>query len=465
MDTATVAGAAGRIAARVDRLPLTWLQWRLALVSQIFWGVIIAADGVPAKLYPFTWGPRHAFGETALSILLAMQFGVGILVGEYLIGLAADLWGRRRALLLSTLLMALLFWPTALTDSFPLLLLFYGLSAIGMGGVLSTNVVYMGEIVPPRDRGRVMLASQILAITVYGVLGNVPGLLWIPSHTDWYIYCFSIVALVVLVPLAIWALPESPRWLEAHGRHAEAEAITAAFEAETRRRTGMATLPEPDYAAYAVPVATQVPVKELFRGRYRGRSIMLLAAWILGYSGIVYGFLGFLPLLLKTMGFNADQTFAVLLISSAGGGAVGLGFCALLNERVERRKTILVAALVHLASLAWLYASGPSTAMTTVLITVACGAETVWLFSMYNFTAASYPTRLRATGTGMTDGVGHLGAIFGPIVAGALFTATGGIGHLGWFAYITIPGAVIPAALVAWFGIDQRRAILEQISR
>jgi MFS family permease len=462
---ATISAGSGRIAARVDRLPLTWLQWRLALISQIFWGVIIAADGVPAKLYPFTWGPRHAFGEGALSVLLAMQFGVGILIGEYLIGIAADLWGRRRALLLSTLCMALLFWPTALTDRFPLLLLFYGLSSIGMGGVLSTNVVYMGEIVPPRDRGRVMLASQILAIAVYGVLGNVPGLLWIPSHTDWYIYCFSIVALVVLVPLALWGMPESPRWLEAHGRHSEAEAVISSFEAETRRRTGLAVLPEPDYAAYVVPVATHVPVGELFRGQYRGRSIMLLVAWILGYSGIVYGFLGFLPLLLRTMGFNVDQTFAVLLISSAGGGALGLALCALLNERVERRKTIFVAALVHLASMALLYAIAHGPIETTILITIACGAETVWLFSMYNFTAASYPTRLRATGTGLTDGVGHLGAIFGPIVAGALFTATSGIGHLGWFAYITLPGAVIPAALVAWFGSDQRKAILEQISR
>ena len=463
MEAANVA-AAGRIAARMDRLPLTWMQWRLALISQIFWGVIIAADGVPAKLYPFTWGPRHAFGETALSILLAMQFGVGILIGEYLIGIAADRWGRKRALLLSTLAMALLFWPTALTNNFPLLLLFYGLSAMGMGGVLSTNVVYMGEIVPPRDRGRVMLASQVLAVAVYGILGNVPGLLWIPNHTDWYIYFFSIVALIVLVPLALFALPESPRWLEAHGRHDEAETIVGSMEAETRRRCGIQSLPEPDYASYEVPVAKHVPVGELFRGRYRQRSIMLLVAWILGYSGIVYGFLGFLPLLLKTMGMNADQTFAVLLVSSAGGGALGLALCAVLGERVERRKTIFVATLVHLASLAILYAASPGFEWSTILITVACGAETIWLFSMYNFTAASYPTRLRATGTGLTDGVGHLGAIFGPIIAGALFTATGHIGHLGWFAYITIPGSVIPGALVAFFGIDQRRAILEQIS-
>ena len=174
-------GSAGRIAARIDRLPLTWAQWRLALISQVFWGVIIAADGIPAKVYPFVWMPRHAFGMAAFSILLAIQFGVGILVGEYLIGMVADRWGRRTALLLSTLVIALLMWPTALTDDIGLLMLFFGLSALGLGGVLSTNVVYMGEIIPPRERGRVMLGSQVLAIAVFGVLSNVPAILWIPG--------------------------------------------------------------------------------------------------------------------------------------------------------------------------------------------------------------------------------------------------------------------------------------------
>jgi MFS family permease len=88
----------------------------------------------------------------------------------------------------------------------------------------------------------------------------------------------------------------------------------------------------------------------------------------------------------------------------------------------------------------------------------------VLLFNLYNYTAASYPTRLRATGVGLTDGVGHLGAVFGPIVAGALFAATTSAGFAGWYAYITVPGALIPALLVAWFGINQRRAILEHIS-
>ncbi len=454
----------GRIAARIDRLPLTWMQWRLALVSQVFWGIIIAADGIPARVYPFIWGPRHDFGSLAFTILLAMQFGVGILIGEYLIGIVSDRWGRRAALLASSLAMALLLWPTALTSNFYVLLLFFGLSAIGMGGVLSTNVVYMGEIVPPKDRSRVMLASQILAIVVFGALGNVPAILWIPSNYALYIWFYSIVTVLVLVPLAIWAMPESPRWLEAHGRHAEAERITVSMEAECLRRSGLPRLPEPDFAKYAVPVTTHVPMRELLRGEYGRRTIILLIAWVLGYSGIVYGLYGFQPAILRGYGLDADQTFAVILVSAVIGGGVGLALCSLIGEAMERRNVILLAALVNIAALATFYFYH-SLAASFVLMAIIVGGETAWLFSMYNYTAASYPTRLRATGTGLTDGFGHLGSIFGPIVAGALFTATATAGYAGWFLYITIPGALIPAVLVAWLGINQRRAILEQISR
>jgi MFS family permease len=462
LDTAPSPKGVGRIAARIDRLPLTWVQWRLALITQVFWGVIIAADGIPAKLYPFVWGPRHSFGALAFSILLAMQFGVGILIGEYLIGMAADRWGRRTALLLSSLAVALPLWPTALTDSFPLLLLFFGLSSIGMGGVLATNVVYMGEIVPPKDRGRVMLASQVLAVLVYGALGNIPGIFWVPAHYDWFIYLFTVVPLVVLVPLALW-MPESPRWLEAHGHHDKAERVLESMEAETLTRSGLSSLPDPDYASYAVPVNRHVPMRELFTGAYGSRTILLLVAWIIGYSGIVYGYSGLLPVVLRSFGFTAQQTFGALLAAAVGGGCLGLAICALIGEAIERRVMIMAASILFTGAMVILYFAHTIVA-AYVLSAVTWGTMVVWLFNMYNYTAAAYPTRLRATGVGLTDGLGHLGSIFGPMVAAWLFASTAFIGHAGWYVYVTIPGALLPSLLIGWRGINQRQAILEQIS-
>jgi putative MFS transporter len=365
--------------------------------------------------------------------------------------------------LLSSLAIGLLLWPTALTDNFYLLLLFFGLSSIGMGGVLAVNVVYMGEIVPPKRRGGVMLASQILAVGMFGLLGNLPAVFWVPSHYQWYIYLFSVVALGVLAPLAIWAMPESPRWLEAHGHHDRAERVTSVLEAECLRRSRLIAMPEPEYAKYSVPVTEHVPLRQMLRGQYGQRTILLLIVWTLAYSGMFYGFGGYEPSVLHAFGLTAGQTFAVILVSTIFGGGVGLAISSLLGESVERRSTILVAALINFTAL-WAFYFVHTVATSFILLTLSWGAAMVLLFNLYNYTAASYPTRLRATGMGSTDGVGHLGAVFGPIVAGALFAATASSAFVGWFAYITIPGALIPAFLVAWFGINQRRAILEQIS-
>jgi MFS family permease len=199
----------GRIAARIDRLPLTWTQWRLALLTQFFWGLIVSVDGTPAKLYPFVWGPRHDFGLTAFSVLLAIGNGLGIIIGEYLVSLVSDRWGRRTAMILSSLLVSLLLWPTALTDNYALLMLFFFLSSFGIGGIISTSVVYMGELVSPRQRGRIMLASQIVAVVLFGLLGNLPSLFWVPANYQWVIYLYSFLSFIFVVPITLWPIFDS----------------------------------------------------------------------------------------------------------------------------------------------------------------------------------------------------------------------------------------------------------------
>jgi MFS family permease len=452
----------GRIAARIDRLPLTWVQWRLAILTQFFWGIIVAVDGTPAKLYPFVWGPQHDFGLGAFSVLLAIGNGLGIIIGEYLISLVSDRFGRRTAMIVSSLFVALLLWPTALTDNYGLLMLFFFLSSFGIGGIISTTVVYMGELVSPQYRGRVMPASQIMAVEVLGLLGNLPALFWVPAHYQWFIYLLSFLSFIIVTPLTLWTMPESPRWLEAHGRHAQAERVMDRLERACLRRSRQTSLPEPDYSRYLVPVTEHVPMGQMLRGEYGRRTILLLIVWILLYSG-GYGFVGYEPSILHTFHLNSSLTFAVLLVSIMLGVGIGLALSSWLGERVERRQTIFGFALVNIAAL-WLFFAFHAIVLTFVLITFAFGAQLALVFNLYNYSAACYPTRLRTTGVGMTDGLGHIGAVVGPIIAGALYAATAGIGFIGWFAFITIPGALIPALLLVSLGINQRRAILEQIS-
>ncbi len=138
----------------------------------------------------------------------------------------------------------------------------------------------------------------------------------------------------------------------------------------------------------------------------------MLIAWILGYGGMIYGFGGYETLMLRGFGLTSEQAFGVIWSPPPLGGGGGLAICAMLGEAVERRIIILASAVVTAAALSALYFAH-TVLQSYVLVTLSWGATEVWLFSMYNYTAASYPTRLRATGTGLTDGVGHLGAVFG----------------------------------------------------
>ena len=81
----------GHIAARIDRLPLTRVQWQLAILVEITWGFIIFdTDGIGARLYPFVWRPNHIIDIVQYAVIQALQVGAGILLGVYIMSWVAE---------------------------------------------------------------------------------------------------------------------------------------------------------------------------------------------------------------------------------------------------------------------------------------------------------------------------------------------------------------------------------------
>src|SRR6478735_1981146 len=68
----------GVMAARIDRLPLTRVQWQLAILVEVTWGFIIFdTDGIGARLYPFVWRPNHIIDVYQYAVIQALQVGAG----------------------------------------------------------------------------------------------------------------------------------------------------------------------------------------------------------------------------------------------------------------------------------------------------------------------------------------------------------------------------------------------------
>ena len=459
--TAAPPGAVrGHIAARIDRLPLTRLHWRLAILVEITWGFIIFdTDGIGARLYPFVWRPNHIINIDEYAVIQALQVGLGILLGVYLMSWVADRYGRRPAMLLATLLGGLCIWPFAYVTDFWAMVFLSVLSTLGVGGIVATHSVYLSELTSTAIRNKVLLASQgVTALVAVSV--NLLAFWLIPAHWQWFLWISALALVVILLPLLYGTLPESPRWLEARGRHEDAERVMALLEERCRRASGE-ELPPPDTEPHMVVVAEKGAWMEIFTNPlYRGRTIVVLICWLLGYAGLIYGSGAFFPVYMVDHGGNAHFVFLTIAVAYAV-VFVAFQINARIAEHIERRDVLFSMGLLFAAAWVVIYLV-PNLWVVAAFYCVGRVGTGLWLFNLYNYTAVSYPTRIRAIAFAWTDGLGHLGAWGGVTLLGPLYAW--GPNHLGWILWILIPGAVIPALVIRFFGIKQSSLRLEHVS-
>jgi MFS family permease len=450
----------GHVAARIDRLPLTRVQWQLAIMVEITWGFIIFdTDGIGARLYPFVWRPNHIIDVYQYAVIQALQVGAGILLGVYLMSWVADRYGRRPAILLATLLGGICIWPFAYVTNFWGMVVLSVLSTLGVGGIVATHSVYLSEMISPVARNKVLLASQgVTALVAVSV--NLLAFWLIPGQWQAFLWVSATIEIVVLLPWLYWKLPESPRWLEAHGRHEDADRAMEEYERKVQQYNS-APLPEPSVGDNPVVMAGKGAWKELFTSpQYRRRTWVLIVVWMFGYAGLIYGVGAFLAVYMVDHGATAHEVFLTIAAAYAA-LFVAFQVNARIGEGVERRDVIAVMAVLFAAC--WMVAwAVPSLAVIAVCYIFSRIGTGLFLFNLYNYTAVAYPTRIRSVAFAWTDGLGHLGAWGGVTLLGPLYAL--GPNHLGWILWIVGPGALLPAVLICTLGIRQSRAVLEQVS-
>jgi MFS family permease len=451
----------GEMAARVDRLPKSLMAWEICLIVQVGWACSSSTDGIALRLYPFVWLPAKVINHSQYDVLFALQVGISILLGGYALGWLADKIGRRPALITSSLLAGVFIWPFAYVTNYSALFVLSIADTLGFAGYLAINVVYMSEIMGPTWRRQVMLPCQTVCIfLVFVVVGGIIPHYWFPVHYRWFLWLLAGLNIVIAVVL-FFRMPESPRWLEARERRDQARRVTERMEARVSK-DGRIALPEPDLSPYEVVAEEKTNMFAPFGRQYAVVTTFLLTVMVLGYAGIVYGGASQIILyLIGTGGYSAGWIFAM----TAWAGVVGTALYilnAFIGDRLERRWTQLIGAVLFAVGYFVMYKDvHNSTGVYVGYVLVTVGVV-LWLWSMYVYIPQCYPTRMRALGTGWTDGVGHLGAWGGVLIAGALFSLTN---PRPFFLFVTIPCALLPSVLITIFGKNQRNCALEELSR
>lgn len=403
-------------AAMIERLAT--LRWnRFHTVAVILFGTGWAMDAFEVTLIGNVLGAlRQHFdlGANAMSLILGAWF-VGLMLGAAGFGYLADRYGRRRVFLGSLVLYGTTTLAAAFAPSLAALLVLRLLAGIGVGAEYSAINAAIAELVPSRDRGR----AAALVLNFWPIGSFCAALLaWLvltalPPDLGWRVV-FGLGGLIALS--SVWLrrhLPESPRWLAAAGRNAEALAIVVGIEA------GMTRLPAPAPVENLHPVRRDGMALMVLLRRYPGR-LALGAALDFAEAAGYYGLFAFLPLVvLPALHLAPAQLPLFYLAGSVGALCGGLAASALL-ERWGRHGTVtlfyLATALGTVAlALASGFGAGVLMAGFAVVNLLATGS---WIAAYPTFSEL-FPTSLRASGIGASVAVGRIGAMIAPFLVGA----------------------------------------------
>ena len=426
--------------------PLTRAHW--AMMGLLALALIIDIMK-PASLGFVTPGMREEYGVSgAFVAVLPFAALSGTVVGSFVWGWLADIYGRRATILLSSVM----FIGTSICGAMPDFWWNVGmcfLMGAAAGGMLPVAYALLAEIMPTKHRGwALVLVGGIGAVGGYFAASVLAA--WLQPDWGWRIMWFlnlpTGLLLIALSPL----LPESARFLQHIGRIDEARDVLARFGAMVRSTSD--TQPEAREGHSHLP-----PVDR----QHLGVTIALTLA-ALSWGLVNFGLLLWLPGALVAEGRSVEAAGALIAKSTVIAAPTVL-ISVWLYSRWSTQKSLalmlgitalgLFGFLLRGAGVSWL---ADPIAPLALLIVGSSGVISIIL----PYTAENYPLRIRGRATGWIAGCSKLGGLLAQGLSVAALAPPFGVAA----ALIGVPmaGALI---LIVWLGRETRGRDLRDLEK
>jgi putative MFS transporter len=382
--------------ARLDRIPLTRGIWKIIALVTLVWVVEAFDIGMIGSALLFlkqTWTLTPA--QTGM---LGSAGTFGIVIGLLPAGWLADRYGRKKVLLAGTTLFSVFTYLGVFTTDINQLAVLRFIAGLGQGAVFTAPYLIIAEFVNKSNRGFAVGIANFVLTAAY-VLPNAAGV-WILHQgyspaTSWHIL-FSIGgALIIIVPMVWWWLPESPRFLLKRGRTADVRQMIERFEQEAGLPHDETLASESTRTAIAAGDQKKWGLRDLLRRPYLGRAFVsycaLASPLALFYAMLVYG-----PTIFSQMGFGSANSLLYVgcLQVVSGFGTILASYC---SDRFGRPKTHSVFMFIAAICLALV-------GMQLAAPIMVAAALMAWFFGLGGFAmpklymSEQFPTQLRATG-------------------------------------------------------------------
>ncbi|MGQ0669872.1 MAG: MFS transporter [Actinomycetota bacterium] len=382
--------------------------------------------------------------------LLPLSGITGTVIGSFLWGWLGDRTGRRSSILLA----GILFIATAICGSMPNYLWNFAMCFImglGVGGMLPITFALMAEAIPARHRGWLMVLIGGDVAGAYIITSWLASALT-PDFGWRILWLLGLPTGVLLILLNRW-IPESPRFLIANGREAEARAVMERYGA---------VVVEEETSELVVEEKVRSRWLQLFSRPFRGLTFVV-ALFGLGVGLVTFGFQLWIPSNLQALGFT-EVTSDRILRDSALIGFPATFLIAWMYGFWSSKKTLTLLGLLTAAALFGFVVAGDAVAsnralLYTLLVIPITGISSI-LAVLIAYSSEVFPTKVRSRGTGLAAGASKAGGvlIIALVVAAVAPPSIAGTSLLG-----AIP-MTLAALAVAVFGIETRKRRLEEIT-
>lgn len=374
----------------------------------------------------------------------------GMFLGAVFGGWLADKLGRKKAMLIGTLIFSLGSLANALANSFPFIAAARLVTGFGVVATVIVAMVYIAEMLPAENRGRyqsLTIACGTIGIPLIALFAR-----WVvPLGLENWRYVFLVGSSGIIVAiLGIKWFKESPRWLVSKGRTEEAEALIKEI---TGQKVDLSTVANKEVKK----VGNIEALKVMFSKEYLSRTIVL---GILGL-GINMGvfFIGtFYTTMLAKIGMPVATVLTIAAISDWGSPAGDLTSSFCVDKGGRKIPIVIFCVIAGALSILVGLSSTPLLIAVALLVHRVFRAGSLTMF--WSYLAESFPTHIRSNASGFVFGSGRLVASLSQLALPTLWAS------YGWVGLNTINGLffIIPALLVLLLGEKTSRKSLEELN-
>lgn len=408
----------------------------ICVVLNMVDGFDVLAMSFTAPLVAKEWGVDPA----TLGVLLSAGL-VGMGTGAVFISPIADVMGRRTVVILSTIIISLGMFASAATSSVLELWICRFVTGLGIGGILASGNTLLAEYAPTRWRD-FTISMMVIGYPTGAIIGG-SVFAYLVSEYGWRsAFLFGGVSSTMMLPFIILYLPESLDFILTRRRENALSQVNGVL-----RRLGRAPL----NALPSIPreeTATKAVVG-VIEPRYRRATILM----VLSYFMLMFSFyfvLSWTPKNLVDLGFTVEEGIFALLLINLGGIFGGLT-CGYFTRRLNAR-SLTSAMLVALFFSIVGYGMVQSGFLPMMTLAFLVGFFLMSAMAgLYIIVPKVYPPNVRNTGTGLAIGIGRVGAMVGPSLAGYLIAE--GWDRVAYYSVLALPVLISALAVryIAYF--------------